>query len=148
MRHWQLEPSQSSTAGMPAKLNLSQLRRHARGKDWDEQWCRPLLFTFNWTVSQAWPVATSQVHRLANIWLQKQLTFEVKSTTLLGVNNPMKVINKSEFQTHKLGNVCIQQVTWCFFHFFLVEQERKNKKVTDIYQQWFSPMTFRNFSNH
>ena len=34
-----------------------------------------------------------------------------KSTTLLGVNNPMKVINKSEFQTHKLGNVCIQQVT-------------------------------------
>ena len=31
MRCWQLEPSQSSTAGMPAKLNLSQLLRPAGG---------------------------------------------------------------------------------------------------------------------
>ena len=46
IRHQQLEPSQSSTAGMPAKLNLSQLCTHARGKHWDEQCCRPLLFTY------------------------------------------------------------------------------------------------------
>ena len=46
MRRRQLEPSQSSTAGMPAKLNLSQLRRHAGGKDWDEQCCWPLLFSY------------------------------------------------------------------------------------------------------
>ena len=31
MRCWQLEPSQSSNAGMPAKLNLSQLLRPAGG---------------------------------------------------------------------------------------------------------------------
>ena len=36
MRRRQLEPSQSFTAGMPAKLNLSQLCRHAGGKGWDE----------------------------------------------------------------------------------------------------------------
>ena len=47
MRRRQLEPSQSSTAGMSAKLNLSQLRRHVGGKDWDEHWCcRPLLFSY------------------------------------------------------------------------------------------------------
>ena len=34
---------ESSTARMPEKLNLSQLRRHAGGKDWDEQCCRLLL---------------------------------------------------------------------------------------------------------
>ena len=28
------------------ELNLSQLRRHAGGKDWDEQCCRPLLFSY------------------------------------------------------------------------------------------------------
>ena len=34
-------------AGMPAKLNSSQLRRHAGGKDWDDdQCCRPLLFSY------------------------------------------------------------------------------------------------------
>ena len=43
MRRRQLRPSQSSTARMPAKLNLSQLRRHTGAKDWDEQCCRPLL---------------------------------------------------------------------------------------------------------
>ena len=46
MRRGQLEPLQSSTAGMPAKLNLSQLRRHAGGKDWDEPCCRSLLFSY------------------------------------------------------------------------------------------------------
>ena len=37
MRCRQLEPSQSFTAGMAAKLNLKQLRRHAGDKDWDDQ---------------------------------------------------------------------------------------------------------------
>ena len=46
MRCQQLEPLQGSTAGMPVKLNLSQLRRHAGGEDWDEQCCRPLLFSY------------------------------------------------------------------------------------------------------
>ena len=46
MRRRQLEPSQSSTAGVPAKLNLSQLRRHAGDKNLDEQCCRPLLFSY------------------------------------------------------------------------------------------------------
>ena len=46
MRLRQLEPSQSSTAGMPAKLNLSQRRSHAGSKDWDDQCCRPLLFSY------------------------------------------------------------------------------------------------------
>ena len=46
MRHRQLEPSQSFTAGMPAKLNLGQLRRLTGGKDWDDQCCHPLLFSF------------------------------------------------------------------------------------------------------
>ena len=41
----QLKPSQSSTTGTPAKLNLSQLCRHAGGKDWDNQYCWPLLFS-------------------------------------------------------------------------------------------------------
>ena len=45
MRRRQLEPSQSFTADMPAKLNLSQPRWHAGGKDSDEQCCRPLLFS-------------------------------------------------------------------------------------------------------
>ena len=36
MRHRQLEPSRSFTAGMPAKLNSSQLRAHAGDKDWDD----------------------------------------------------------------------------------------------------------------
>ena len=51
MRRRQLEPSQSSAAGMPAKLNLSQLRRHAGGKEWCRQCCRAV------------PAAMSQVHR-------------------------------------------------------------------------------------
>ena len=42
----QLEPSQSSTADMPAKLKLSELRRHGGGKDLGEQCCRPLLFSY------------------------------------------------------------------------------------------------------
>ena len=46
MRCRQLEPSQSFTAGMAAKLNLKQLRRHAGDKDWDDQCCRPLLFSY------------------------------------------------------------------------------------------------------
>ena len=46
MRRRQLEPSQSFTAGMPAKMNESQLRRHAGYKDWDDQCCRPLLFSY------------------------------------------------------------------------------------------------------
>ena len=46
MRRRQLEPSQSSTAGMPAKLNSSQLRRHAGGKNWDDQCCQALLFSY------------------------------------------------------------------------------------------------------
>ena len=46
MRRRQLEPSQSFTAGMPVKLNSSHLRRHAGGKDWDDQCCRPLLFSY------------------------------------------------------------------------------------------------------
>ena len=45
-RHRQLEPSQSITVGMPAKLNLNQLRRHTGGKDWDDQCCRPVPFSY------------------------------------------------------------------------------------------------------
>ena len=47
-RRRQLEPSQSSTAGMPAKLNSSQLRKHSGGKEWDEQCCRPLRILFSY----------------------------------------------------------------------------------------------------
>ena len=46
MRRRQLEPSQSFTADMLAKLNLSQPHRHVGGKDWDDQCCRPLLFSY------------------------------------------------------------------------------------------------------
>ena len=46
MRRRQLESSQSFIAGMPAKLNLSQLRRHAGGKDWDEKCCRLPLVSY------------------------------------------------------------------------------------------------------
>ena len=42
----QLELSQSLYPNIPAKLNLSKLRRYAEGKDWDDQCCRPLLFSF------------------------------------------------------------------------------------------------------
>ena len=45
LRRRQLEPSQSFTAGMPTKLNSSQLWTHAGDKDWDDQCCRPLLFS-------------------------------------------------------------------------------------------------------
>ena len=41
-----IEPSQSFTVGIPAKLNSSQLCSYAWGKDWDEQCCRPLLFSY------------------------------------------------------------------------------------------------------
>ena len=51
MRLRQLEPSQSFTVGMPAKLNSSQLCSYAWGKDWDEQCCRPLLFTYRNSIS-------------------------------------------------------------------------------------------------
>ena len=54
MRRRQLEPSQSFTAGMPAKLNLSQPRRYAGGKDSDEQCCRLLLF------SEQYPTGTAE----------------------------------------------------------------------------------------
>ena len=46
MRRRQLGPSQSFTAGMPAKLNSTQLRRNVGGKYWDDQCCRPLLFSY------------------------------------------------------------------------------------------------------
>ena len=46
MRLRQLEPSRNFTAAMPAKLNSSQLCSYAWGKDWDEQCCRPLLFSY------------------------------------------------------------------------------------------------------
>ena len=46
MRRRQLELSQIFTAAMSAKLNLSQLRKHAGGKDWVDQCCRPLLFSY------------------------------------------------------------------------------------------------------
>ena len=46
MRRRQLGPSQSFTAGMPANLNSSQLRRYVGGKYWDDQCCRPLLFSY------------------------------------------------------------------------------------------------------
>ena len=36
MRRRQLEPSQSFTAAMPAKLNSTQLRRNVGGKYWDD----------------------------------------------------------------------------------------------------------------
>ena len=39
------------TAGMPAKLNSSQLRRHAGGKDWHGFCCRQLLFSYRNGVS-------------------------------------------------------------------------------------------------
>ena len=58
---WQLEASRSSTAGMPAKLNLSQLCRHVGGKDWDDQCCRHFCPHMG-TVSQAVPAVMSQVH--------------------------------------------------------------------------------------
>ena len=56
-----LQPSQSFTASMPAKLNLSQLRRHARGKDSDEQCCRPLLFSEQYPGSTGGHVAGASV---------------------------------------------------------------------------------------
>ena len=46
MRRRQLEPSQSFTAGMPANLNSSQLRRYVGGKYWDDQCCQALLFSY------------------------------------------------------------------------------------------------------
>ena len=46
MHRWQLESSQSFTAGMPAKFNSSQLCRHAGSKDWEEKHYRPLLFSY------------------------------------------------------------------------------------------------------
>ena len=46
MRRRQLEPAPSFPVGMPAKLHWGQLRRHAGGKDWDDQCCRPLLFSY------------------------------------------------------------------------------------------------------
>ena len=46
MRRRQPEPSQSFTAGMPANLNSSQLRRYVGGKYWDDQCCRALLFSY------------------------------------------------------------------------------------------------------
>ena len=52
LRRRQLEPSQSSTNGTPAKLSLSQLCRHARGKDWNDQCCWPLnLFSYQKSIS-------------------------------------------------------------------------------------------------
>ena len=52
LRSRQLEPSQSSTDGIPVKLNLSQLCRHAKGKDWDDQCCWPLnLFSYQKSIS-------------------------------------------------------------------------------------------------
>ena len=39
------------TAGMPAKLNSSQLRRHAGGKDWHGFCCRQRLFSYRNGVS-------------------------------------------------------------------------------------------------
>ena len=65
MRRRQLEPSQSFTADMrmPAKLNSSHLHRHAGGKDWDDQCCRPLQFSYRNSIPgrfQAVPAAMSQ----------------------------------------------------------------------------------------
>ena len=63
MRRRQLEPSQSFTAGMPTKLNSSHLRRHAGGKDWDDQFCWPLQFSYRNSIPgrfQAVPAAVSQ----------------------------------------------------------------------------------------
>ena len=51
MRRRQLQPSQSFTAGMLAKLNSSQLPRHAGDKDWDDQCCWPLLFSYRNSIS-------------------------------------------------------------------------------------------------
>ena len=42
----QLEPSQSFTANMPAKLISSKLRRQPADKDWDDQCCQPHLFSY------------------------------------------------------------------------------------------------------
>ena len=43
VRRWHPEPSQSFTAGMPVKLNLSQL---GTSQDWEDQCCRPLLLSY------------------------------------------------------------------------------------------------------
>ena len=79
MRRRQLEPSQSSTAGMPAKLNLSQFRRHALVKDWDEQCCRPLLLSYRNSIP-AVPAAMSQVHASAT-YESHALRVEEQATT-------------------------------------------------------------------
>jgi len=56
----QLEPSQSFTTGMPAKLNSSQLRGHAGDKDWDDQSVLATsVLISGGTVSQAVPAAMS-----------------------------------------------------------------------------------------
>ena len=46
LRRRQQDLSQVFAAGMPAKLNLSQLRRHDGGKDWDDLCCWRLLFSY------------------------------------------------------------------------------------------------------
>ena len=46
MHRQQLGTPQSFTAGMPAKLNSSQLCRPAGSKDWNDQCCQPLLFSY------------------------------------------------------------------------------------------------------
>ena len=48
---------------MPAKLNSSHLHRHAGGKDWDDQCCQPLQFSYRNSIPgrfQAVPAAMSQ----------------------------------------------------------------------------------------
>ena len=67
MRPRQLEPSQSFTAGMPAKLNLSQPRRYAGGKDSDEQCCRLLLFSEQYPRQYRRPCRMCIVYRWAGI---------------------------------------------------------------------------------
>ena len=47
MRRRQQDPSQNFTPVMSAKLDSNQLRRHAGDKDWDDQCCRPLVFSYS-----------------------------------------------------------------------------------------------------
>ena len=53
---------------MPAKLNLSQPRRYAGGKDSDEQCCRLLLFSEQYPRQYRRPCRMCIVYRWAGIW--------------------------------------------------------------------------------
>ena len=60
---------------------------HAGGKDWDEQCCQPLLFSYRNSI-QAVPVAMSQVH-----WQHNIMRTRLKRDTF---GNGTKCLSKSK----------------------------------------------------